>query len=199
MTTTKTQKANPALAATEKARKAAVAEIDARLAGNGPIHEGTVLRGDGKRIRVTVPRDEPRDHEEPSPKERANNAANLAAARATKGPKAAKPATKAKASAKRAHGPTSRPTAGAKKPAFKRPKRLSALDAAAQVLAGASKPMNSADLITAMASRGLWSSPGGKTPEATLYAAMTREIAKKGTAARFKKHSRGLFVARKGA
>ena len=33
----------------------------------------------------------------------------------------------------------------------------------------------------------------GKTPEATLYAAMTREIAKKGDAARFRKADRGLF------
>ena len=41
--------------------------------------------------------------------------------------------------------------------------------------------------------------PGGKTPEATLYAAIIREIAAKGTAARFKKHERGVFVAGKGA
>jgi hypothetical protein len=47
--------------------------------------------------------------------------------------------------------------------------------------------------------QGLWTSPGGKTPEATLYAAIIREIAAKGTAARFKKHERGVFVAGKGA
>ena len=39
----------------------------------------------------------------------------------------------------------------------------------------------------------------GKTPEATLYAAMTREIAKKGDAARFRKADRGLFETGKGA
>jgi hypothetical protein len=46
-----------------------------------------------------------------------------------------------------------------------------------------------------MESKKLWTSPGGKTPEATLYAAIIREIAAKGTAARFKKHERGVFVA----
>ena len=54
----------------------------------------------------------------------------------------------------------------------------------------------------AMEAKGLWTSPvwgGGKTPEATLYAAIVREIAAKGTAARFKKHERGVFVAGKGA
>ena len=35
----------------------------------------------------------------------------------------------------------------------------------------------------------------GKTPHATLYAAMLREIAKKGDAARFRKADRGLFEA----
>ncbi len=38
--------------------------------------------------------------------------------------------------------------------------------------------------------------PGGKTPEATLYAAMTREITTKGDLARFKKVDRGLFEVR---
>ncbi|MBL9147340.1 MAG: restriction endonuclease, partial [Phycisphaerae bacterium] len=34
----------------------------------------------------------------------------------------------------------------------------------------------------------------GKTPHATLYAAMIREIAAKGKDARFKKSDRGLFA-----
>ncbi|MFO0833641.1 MAG: winged helix-turn-helix domain-containing protein [Phycisphaerales bacterium] len=76
-----------------------------------------------------------------------------------------------------------------------KPKRVSALDAAAQVLASSSAPMRAKELITEMASRGLWTSPGGKTPEATLYAAMTREIATKGDAARFRKADRGTFQA----
>ena len=73
-------------------------------------------------------------------------------------------------------------------------RRTSALDAAAIVLAKAGKPMTSKSMIEAMASAGLWKSPGGKTPEATLYAAIIREIAKKGPGARFKKTDRGMFA-----
>ena len=75
------------------------------------------------------------------------------------------------------------------------PKRLSALDAAAQVLAKAKEPMGAKDLIEAMAQQNLWTSPGGQTPSATLYAAMIREIATKGDAARFKRVDRGQFTA----
>lgn len=80
-----------------------------------------------------------------------------------------------------------------------KPKLVSALDAAAQVLAASEVPMRAKEMIAAMEAKGLWKSPGGKTPEATLYAAIIREIAAKGTAARFKKHERGVFVAGKGA
>jgi hypothetical protein len=74
-----------------------------------------------------------------------------------------------------------------------KPKRVSALDAAAQVLTKASKPMRAQELIATMAEQGLWTSPAGKTPNATLYAAILREIAAKGSTARFKKVDRGLF------
>jgi hypothetical protein len=80
-----------------------------------------------------------------------------------------------------------------------KPKRVSALDAAAQVLASSEVPMRAKEMVAQMEAKGLWKSPGGKTPEATLYAAIIREIAAKGTAARFKKHERGVFVAGKGA
>ncbi len=76
----------------------------------------------------------------------------------------------------------------------KKPKRVSAIEAAAQVLAKAGKPMRSLELIEAMADQGLWKSPGGKTPHATLYAAMLREIAAKGKEARFTKVDRGQFA-----
>jgi hypothetical protein len=42
-----------------------------------------------------------------------------------------------------------------------------------------------------MASKGYWSSPAGKTPAATLYAAIAREIKTKKEQARFKKTERG--------
>lgn len=78
----------------------------------------------------------------------------------------------------------------------KKAKRVSALDAAAQVLAKAGKPMRAQELIAAMAEQGLWKSPVGKTPHATLYSAITREIATKGKGARFKKTERGTFAAK---
>ena len=91
-------------------------------------------------------------------------------------------------------------TAKAPKPAKeKKPKRVSALDAAAQVLAASEVPMRAKEMVAKMEAKGLWKSPGGKTPEATLYAAIIREIAAKGDKARFKKHDKGVFVAGKGA
>ena len=45
-----------------------------------------------------------------------------------------------------------------------------------------------------MAAKGYWTSPGGQTPEATLYSALIREIAKKGAESRFKKTERGKFA-----
>ncbi|MCO6437301.1 MAG: winged helix-turn-helix domain-containing protein [Phycisphaerae bacterium] len=74
-----------------------------------------------------------------------------------------------------------------------KPKRTSALDAAATVLKSAGKPMRAQELIATMAEKGLWSSPNGKTPHATLYAAMQREERDKGEASRFHKIDRGLF------
>ena len=76
-----------------------------------------------------------------------------------------------------------------------KPKKLSALDAAAQVLAASKEPMNAKEMIDAMAAKGLWTSPGGKTPHATLYSAILREIGTKGKEARFKKTDRGHFAA----
>ncbi len=77
-------------------------------------------------------------------------------------------------------------------------KPLSALDAAAQILAGlsskeASQGLSAPDLINRMAAAALWTSPGGKTPAATLYAAISREIARKGDEARFIKSGPGRF------
>jgi hypothetical protein len=78
-------------------------------------------------------------------------------------------------------------------------KGLSALDAAAQVLAGltgkvAADGLSAADLIERMATAKLWISPGGKTPSATLSSAIAREIAVKGTASRFRKAGPGRFA-----
>lgn len=75
-----------------------------------------------------------------------------------------------------------------------KPKKVSALDAAAKVLATTGEPMTTKAMIEAMTERGLWTSPGGKTPQATLYAAILREVATKGTKARFRKTAPGHFA-----
>lgn len=73
-------------------------------------------------------------------------------------------------------------------------KKTSALDAAAKVLASSKTSMTTSEMIDAMAEKKLWSSPGGKTPDRTLYSAILREIATKGKDARFKKTERGKFA-----
>jgi hypothetical protein len=75
-------------------------------------------------------------------------------------------------------------------------KKVSAIDAAAQVLAGAKEPMTAKEMIEAMATKALWTSPGGKTPHATLYSAIIREISLKGKESRFVKSERGKFAAK---
>jgi hypothetical protein len=75
------------------------------------------------------------------------------------------------------------------------PKKLSLIDAAAQVIAAAEAPMNAKEMIEAITAKGLWTSPGGKTPHATLYSAILREIGTKGKDARFTKTERGKFAA----
>jgi hypothetical protein len=73
------------------------------------------------------------------------------------------------------------------------------LAAAAQVLAETGQAMSCQELIAAMAAKGYWTSPTGRTPASTLYAAVLRELQTKGTAARFVKTARGKFALRGGA
>jgi hypothetical protein len=116
-------------------------------------------------------------------KKTTKTAATKTAAKTRKTTKAAKPAVAKKAKAKPA---ATNGKAQAKK--------LSQLDAAAQVLAETREPMNCKELVDAMAAKGYWTSPGGKTPHATLYSAILREMATKGAEARFKKTERGHFA-----
>jgi HB1, ASXL, restriction endonuclease HTH domain len=74
-----------------------------------------------------------------------------------------------------------------------KPKKVSGLDAVAMVLAAVKRPMNMKEVFAETQSRKLWKT-NGATPEATLYAAVIREIAAKGKESRFKKHDRGLFT-----
>src|SRR5262249_8206762 len=76
------------------------------------------------------------------------------------------------------------------------PSQSSALDAAARVLRESGQPMSCPELIEQMATKGYWTSPKGKTPSSTLYAAIAREVKLKGTASRFIKTAPGRFALR---
>ena len=108
--------------------------------------------------------------------------------------KSSKKAKAPKASAAKADAAAK--TKKAKAPKEAGEKKLSAIDAAAQVLAASKEPMNAKEMIEAMAAKGLWTSPGGKTPHATLYSAIIREVATKGKESRFVKTERGKFAAK---
>ena len=71
--------------------------------------------------------------------------------------------------------------------------KMGGLDAAAQVLAEASEPLDTKTMVERMLDKGLWQTKG-KTPAATIYAAIIREIAKKGDTSRFRKVDRGKFA-----
>ena len=103
------------------------------------------------------------------------------------------PAKKKPVQKQPAQEPESRPAAK-KVPAKKTDTKLSALDAAAQVLAETDRPMNCREMIEAMAEKGYWTSPAGKTPASTLYSAILRELKSKGPEARFQKVERGRFA-----
>ena len=77
--------------------------------------------------------------------------------------------------------------------------KLSQLEAAVQVLSETGEPMTTKAMIEAMATQGYWTSPGGATPWATLYSALIREIANKGTESRFTKVDKGQFGLREAA
>jgi hypothetical protein len=88
--------------------------------------------------------------------------------------------------------------ATATKPAKKKAvKKASALDAAAKVLSESKEPLTTSEMISAMSEKGYWKSPGGKTPDRTLYSAILREIVVKGKESRFKKTERGKFTVAK--
>jgi len=103
-------------------------------------------------------------------------------------------------------GPKSKPTRSkqaAAKPRLKKAppnseskvKRVSGLDAAANVMKTFKEPMNCKDIAERAIAAG-WKTDG-KTPAATLHAAISREIRDKGRQSRFKKAGRGLFAANK--
>ena len=114
-----------------------------------------------------------------------NTKATTTARNAKKATKAqtSKPATKDATVAKR--------DAKESKPADK---KLSQIEAAIIIRGKSEEAMNCKAIVEAMQVAGLWSSPSGATPEATLYASILREINSKAKDARFKKTERGRFT-----
>ena len=74
---------------------------------------------------------------------------------------------------------------------------MSGLDATAKVLEESGQPMTTKEMVEAAEAKGYWKSPGGKTPHATVYSAIIREIAAKGSDSRFRKTERGKFATNK--
>ena len=102
--------------------------------------------------------------------------------------------TKKAASRKKAAKKKTSAKASRAKPAKKAAGKLSAINAAAKVLGETKKALHCKELVEAMAAKGYWKSPGGQTPDRTLYSAILREINNKGKDARFKKADRGQFA-----
>ncbi len=172
----------PAKTNTDKAREQALAEIGARIK---QLDSGEVApSGEDAPVAVATAGS-------PVPPK-----AGKKAAKGAKPAKEPKVEAKAKPAAKEA-----KPSKVAKEPKAKKeggPSKLSGLDAAAKILAEAKKPMTCKELVAAAFTKNLWRSEGA-TPEATIYAAIIREIAAKGGDARFRKVDRGQFAAAKGA
>jgi len=71
-------------------------------------------------------------------------------------------------------------------------KKTSGLDAAVRVLRETGTVMSTGEMVEQMLKKGYWQT-SGKTPSATIYAAILRECATKGDQARFRKTGRGRF------
>jgi hypothetical protein len=118
-----------------------------------------------------------------------------------KAPRMSASAARAKGAARQKRAAAAKTAAPAKTPKAPKPKeakttktkRISLLEAAATVLADTKAPMQAKALVDAVVERGMWKPGAGKTPHATLYAAIVREIAEKGKDARFRKVERGRF------
>ena len=123
-----------------------------------------------------------------APKPKTAKAAKPAAAKAVE-PAPAK-LEKPEAATPEATTPAKAPAKAKREP--KPPKKASGLDLAARVLAEANEPLAARTIAERVIAAG-WKTDGA-TPHATLYAAMGREISRKGKDARFKKVDRGLFT-----
>jgi len=177
-----------------------------KVLGHGR-YEGTVLRPGGKEETIKFstdrvrgdgqPEDQWRKKQEAGKQEREAQALQTAAKVASKVlgvPVGVVPAWASHA--ERPPKAKAAETAGESKPRKKAERKdgtMSGLDAAAKVLAEAGEPLNCKTIVERAIERGYWKT-GGKTPAATVYAAILREIQKKGDASRFAKADRGMFT-----
>ena len=120
--------------------------------------------------------EEEEEEEEPAPKPKKKGGSKKPAADGKKPAKKDKPAKKPKAAK------------------VDKPKKTSMLTAAEQVMNDNGKPMTTQEIIMAMDEQGLWSSPNGKTPAATLYVRMLKEERSKGRQSRFTKTGPNQFA-----
>jgi len=93
-----------------------------------------------------------------------------------------------------AAAPNAAPPKGKKEKQAKddKPKQLGGLDAAAIVLKKAGVPLTCKEVWAKIDEQKMWFTEG-KTPEATIYSAILREIKARGKDARFRKAARGKF------
>lgn len=123
--------------------------------------------------------------------------AKKGATEATTSPTAATGAKSAKGATREAKAAKGRDTGqtGAKVAKAAKPKRISGLTAAFMVLVDADSELGVKQIVETAAEKGWWKSDAA-TPAATVYAAIIREIATKGSKSRFKRGSkRGTFRA----
>jgi hypothetical protein len=163
------------------------------------------LPGKGLQVLGEEQDPEPRDAEAPSAEQPAGAPVGAAAGGAAPEAIEARPEAPPAPATETAGEPTPAPLAGdveqaaekrtkRSRPGGAKPGKLSALGAAARVLQEAGRSMSCQEMIQAMAEKGYWTSPGGKTPSATLYSAILRELQTKPGTSRFIKTERGQFA-----
>ncbi len=102
-------------------------------------------------------------------------------------------ATGAKKSGRKSKGAKGEKNATRAKTGAQKARKPSGLDAAVKVLQEAGEPLSCKQIVERALEKGYWQSEG-RTPAATIYSAILREIQKKGDQARFRKAERGKFV-----
>lgn len=145
----------------------------------------------GKAVRILTADRLRHETQGPAPKAAVPATGSTSTKAATGGTKTRKAATSTRKAATSVNA-ASRPR-GKRRASTTATKQASGLDAAVAVLAESGKPMTTKEIVDRMLATGLWTSKG-KTPAATIYSAIIREISLKGKASRFRKTGPGRFA-----